>query len=34
MREVLGFSPAVDLDVGLDRTVGWYRDHLDVLVGS
>ncbi len=34
MREVLGFSPAVELDAGLDRTVGWYRDHLDVLVGS
>ncbi|MHA2064830.1 MAG: GDP-mannose 4,6-dehydratase [Candidatus Thorarchaeota archaeon] len=27
-KEVLGFTPAVALDDGLERTVDWYRDYL------
>ncbi len=34
MREVLKFSPAVDLEDGLRRTVGWYRTHLEELTAS
>ena len=29
LRDVLGFTPAVALDEGLERTVEWYRDHRD-----
>jgi UDP-glucose 4-epimerase len=25
----LGWSPTVDLDEGLERTVAWYREHRD-----
>ena len=31
MREVLAFSPAVELDEGLRRTVQWYRTNLEEL---
>ena len=27
-RELLGFTPSVDLDEGLRRTVTWYREHV------
>jgi dTDP-glucose 4,6-dehydratase len=28
-REVLGWSPTVDLEQGLERTIAWISDHLD-----
>lgn len=30
LRELTGWSPAVDLRTGLGRTVDWYRDHEEV----
>lgn len=29
-REVLGWSPNVDLETGLRRTIDWYREYLDL----
>jgi dTDP-glucose 4,6-dehydratase len=29
-RQVLGWSPQVGLDEGLDQTISWIRDHLDL----
>ena len=30
LRELTGWRPEVDLEEGLRRTVGWYREHADV----
>jgi nucleoside-diphosphate-sugar epimerase len=27
-REVLGWSPEVDLEEGLKRTIEWFREHV------
>ena len=34
LRELTGWSPAVDLEEGLGRTIEWYRDHPDVRPSS
>ena len=28
MKQVLGFSPQVSLEQGLEQTIAWYREHL------
>jgi CDP-glucose 4,6-dehydratase len=30
IRTICGWSPSVDLEAGLERTIAWYRDHPDV----
>jgi CDP-glucose 4,6-dehydratase len=29
-RRVLGWTPSVSIEEGIRRTIGWYRDYLDL----
>ena len=34
LREVVGWTPSVDLEAGLRRTIAWYREHPEALAPS